>query len=70
MNRGIGVVLGLIAAWNSTKFLATLLYGVRPTDLASLAAVAAVVLAISLIASSIPARRAARLDPLGVLKRE
>jgi hypothetical protein len=66
----VGTALGLIAAWNSTQLVATLLYGVRPTDAASLAGAALVVLAVSLVAIYIPARRAARLDPLVALKRE
>lgn len=66
----VGTVLGLIAAWNSTQLVATLLYGVRPTDAASLAGAAVIVLAVSLVATYIPARRAARFDPLVALKRE
>jgi predicted permease len=65
-----GTALGLIAAWNSTRLLATLLYGVAPTDAPTLTAAALLVLAVSAVATFIPARRAAGLDPLVALKRE
>jgi putative ABC transport system permease protein len=65
-----GTLFGLIAAWNSSRLLATLLYGVKPTDLITLGVAATIVIAVSLVATYLLARRAARLDPIAALKRE
>ena len=67
---GVGLAAGLPAAVATGRGLATLLYGVRPNDAATLAAVAAVVVLAALAASAIPARRAARLDPVIALRAE
>lgn len=67
---GVGLAAGLPAAVATGRGLATLLYGVRPYDPATLAAVAAVVVLAALGASAIPARRAARLDPMVALRAE
>jgi predicted permease len=67
---GTGLVLGLAGALLLTRFLASQLYGVAPTDAATLAAMAAVLCAVALLASWIPARRATRVDPLVALRDE
>ena len=64
---GAGLAAGLLAAAATGRGLASLLYGVGPYDPVTFAAAAAVVLA-ALAASAIPARRAARLDPMVVLR--
>jgi putative ABC transport system permease protein len=66
----LGVALGLILAVASTRVLASLLYGVSPVDPLSLAAVAALLVAVALGASYLPARRAARVDPMVALRAE
>ena len=66
----IGVVIGLAGALTVTRFLRTLLFGVSPFDAASFAGVAAVLTAIALVASYVPARRAARVDPVEALRHE
>jgi len=66
----IGVILGFGAATGLAGFTARLLYGVPATDLATLAAVAATLLTVALVASLIPARRAAKVDPMVALRTE
>jgi predicted permease len=66
----LGAVAGIAGALALTRLLAGMLYGVSATDPATLAAVAALVLAVSGAASLLPALRAARLDPMQVLREE
>ena len=67
---GIGVALGIAGALGTTGFLATQLYGVKPSDPLVLAAVSGALIIIALLASYIPARRAASADPLVALRYE
>jgi ABC-type antimicrobial peptide transport system permease subunit len=64
----IGVVIGLAGAWATTRLLSRLLFQVSPTDPVVLASVAAMLLAIAALAAFAPARRAARIDPVEVLR--
>jgi predicted permease len=66
----IGIGLGLAAAFGLTRFVASFLFGVSPTDPATLAGVAAVVVIVTACASYVPARRAASVDPVSVLRTE
>ncbi len=66
----IGMAAGLIAALALTRFLAGLLFGVRPADPATLAAVALLLGGIALLACYIPARRAAAVDAVVALRCE
>jgi predicted permease len=63
-----GLVLGLAGALALTRLIAAWLYGVSPVDGATLAAVAGLLLAVSVAASAIPAWRAARIDPVVALR--
>ena len=65
---GLGLALGLAGALALTWILETLLFEVAPTDLATFATAAAVLLLVTLLASLVPARKATRVDPLIVLK--
>jgi putative ABC transport system permease protein len=67
---GLGIVLGLIAAWQLTSILETLLFELTPTDPATLAGVSLVLLGLALAASYLPAWRASRVDPLVALRTE
>jgi hypothetical protein len=64
----LGVVIGLVAAWGTTRLLSRLLFGVSPTDPVVLLTVAGVLLAVAALAAFAPARRAARIDPIEVLR--
>jgi putative ABC transport system permease protein len=66
----IGLVAGLAGAVAFTRFLASLLYDVRPTDPGTFAAVAFILAAVACGAAFIPARRATRVDPMVALRHE
>jgi putative ABC transport system permease protein len=73
MSRGIvltgaGVGIGAVLAWSVTRALDTLLYGVRATDPLTFVMVAALLGTVSAVACAIPAVRAARVDPMLVLR--
>jgi ABC-type antimicrobial peptide transport system permease subunit len=65
-----GIAVGLLAAFGVTRLMASLLFGVQPIDVPTYAAVAVSLAAVAALASWLPARRAARVDPAGVLQAE
>jgi predicted permease len=67
---GIGAAIGVLVAFVLTKVMATVLFGVGPTDAFTFAAVSLGALAVALLASYIPARRATRAVPLVALRTE
>lgn len=66
----IGLVIGLGGALAITRSLASLLYGVRPTDPVSFGIVAGLLLIVGIVAGYLPARRAMKIDPLVALRYE
>ena len=65
-----GVALGVAASMALTRLMSTLLFGISPTDPATLAGVALLLTGVALLASYLPARRATRVDPLAALRCE
>jgi predicted permease len=66
----VGVLLGLVAAFGLTRAMETMLVGVTPTDPVTFGTIAVLFLLVAAIASWIPARRAAALDPAMALREE
>ncbi len=67
---GIGLVAGFVAALGLTRLMEALLFEVKPTDPPTFGLVVALLLVVSLLASWIPARRAASVDPMVALRAE
>ena len=66
----LGAAAGLAAAWASTRVLRSLLFEVTPTDPLTLGAVVCLLMAVALAATLLPARRAAKVDPMVILRYE
>jgi len=67
---GIGIAVGLLGAIALTRVMASLLFEVNPRDLATFAAVPALLAAVAFAATAIPAWRATRVDPMAALRYE
>jgi putative ABC transport system permease protein len=66
----IGMAIGILGAVSLTRFLSSFLYDVKPTDLVTFVAAVLLLTGTALLACYIPARRAARVDPLVALRNE
>jgi len=65
-----GVVLGLVVAAGATRYLQSLLYGVRPTDTWTFVCIPILLGVVVALACYVPARRAMRVDPMVALRHE
>ena len=63
-----GMALGLAGAFAIGRLMASLLYGLSPTDALTLASALTALAIVALVATYVPARRAARIDPLTALR--
>ena len=66
----VGMLLGSVGAWWLSRYLETLLFGIKPFDVFTYVMVAALLIATALLACVLPARRAMRIDPAGALRME
>jgi putative ABC transport system permease protein len=65
-----GIIVGMAGAFALTRFMQTLIFGITATDPVTFAGVAAILLIIAILASYVPAARAAKLDPMEALRVE
>ena len=70
MLTAIGMMGGLVTALAVTRFAAKLLYGISPADPVTFSVIAALLFAVSFVASYVPAQRATRIDPMIALRNE
>jgi putative ABC transport system permease protein len=66
----MGAVLGLGGAAVLTRWMKALLFGVSPTDVATLTGAALLLICVAMLAAYVPARRASKVDPLVALRYE
>ena len=68
--RPVGLVMGVVVAYFSTRALSGLLFDTSPTDLATFVRMTLILVAVTIAACAWPARRAASVDPTEVLRQE
>jgi ABC-type antimicrobial peptide transport system permease subunit len=68
MLGALGVVVGVVAAFGLTRLMTSLLYDVRPSDPLTFVGVSVLLIGVSLLASGLPAIRAARVSPMVAMR--
>jgi ABC-type antimicrobial peptide transport system permease subunit len=66
----VGAAIGLPLAFATTRFIESRLYGVSPNDVPTVAVAVAILIAVGALAGYLPARRAARVNPIEALRYE
>jgi putative ABC transport system permease protein len=67
---GVGIMLGLPAAWGASRWIGSMLYGLTPTDPVTVGGAILILAVATLLAAFLPARRASRVDPLVALRHD
>lgn len=65
---GVGLLTGILISIAATRFLGSMLYGIQPLDVATYATVIGLLLVVAIVATWLPARRGAAVDPMKVLR--
>jgi len=66
----VGLLIGSVAVWQTTAFLKSFLFGLKPNDPLTLASAALILIACAVLAGYVPARRASRIDPMVAVRQE
>jgi ABC-type antimicrobial peptide transport system permease subunit len=66
----LGVIIGVAASFAAVPLLAEFLYGVKPHDVLTLVVVSSLLMAVTLLASYLPARHATAIDPMQTLRHD
>ena len=67
---GVGILVGLAGAFALTRYLGSLLFGLSNRDITTFVSISVLLLAVSVLAAYVPARRAAKTDPIAALHYE
>jgi ABC-type antimicrobial peptide transport system permease subunit len=70
MLAAAGLALGVAGGWAATRAMTSVLYGVKPTDPSTFGAVVVLLGTVAVVACLVPAARAARVDPMVVLRQD
>jgi ABC-type lipoprotein release transport system permease subunit len=66
----IGISVSVVGALSASRLLSSFLFGIKATDLTTMTSVSCLLIAVAFLASYVPARRAAKVDPMVALRNE